>query len=127
MRCSIIHVIELILGALLLGLGLIYLTSQQKALTRLTDNITILVIEDNNVYQQYNMTNTNEVSDIEVYAAIMGYRDFPIMVDDNIVPLNGHDYELYFSYVRDGNYYNKEYLYDVNRHVSMIIYTYMGM
>ena len=127
MRNSLIYVIELTIGALFLGLGLLYLVSQYKALSRLTNTITLQTIEDNKAYRQYNITNSNEVSDIEVYAAIMGYRDYPIMVDEHIVPLNGHDYELYFSYVRDGNYYNKKYLYDTNRHISMILFTYIGM
>jgi len=116
----------LIIGALLIGIGLLYLISQYKALTRLTDTITLHTIEDKKVFNQYSITNINKVSDIEVYAAIIGYREYPIMVDDNLVPLNGHDYDLYFSYVRDGYYYNKEYQYDANRHIVMILYTYIG-
>lgn len=125
MRDSIIHVIELILGALLLGLGLLYLMSQYRVLNRLTDNIRLQTIGDRSVYQQYNLVNTMQISDEDVYATIMGYREYPIMVDDNIVPLNGHDYELYFTFIKDG-YYKKEYRYEVGRHISMILYTYIG-
>ncbi len=126
MRNTIIHLIELIIGALLIGLGLLYLTSQSRSLSHLTDIITLHTLENNNVYQQYNLVNTMEVSDEEVCATIMGYREYPIMVDDNMVPLYGYDYELYFSYIRDG-YYMKEYQYEAGRRIVMILYTYMGM
>lgn len=126
MRDSIIHVIEIILGAFLIGMGLIYLVSQQRSLTRLTDLITIQIIGDNNIYQQYIDITGWQVSDEDVYAAIMGYREYPIMVDENMVPLNGYDYELYFSYVSDG-YYKKEYQYESGRQIVMVLYTYIGM
>jgi hypothetical protein len=126
MRYSVIHVIELILGALLIGIGLLYLVSQQRSLTRLTDIITLQTIGDDNVYQQYNLITGWQVSDEEVCATIMGYREYPIMVDDKMVPLNGYDYGLYFTYIRDG-YYKKEYQYEVNRQIVIILYTYMGM
>lgn len=127
MRNSVIHVIELILGALLLGIGLLYLASQHRALSRLTDIIALRRVEDNNVFQQYNITNINQVSDEEVYASIMGYREYPIMIDDNIVPVNGYDYALYFSYIKDGNY-KKEYQYNESKgSIKLIQYNHIIM
>lgn len=126
MRNCVNHIFELLLGALLISLGLLYLMSQYKALTYLTEAITLKTIEDNIVYQQYSDTDINYLSDEEVCGAIMGHRDYPIMVDDNFVPQNAYDYTLYFSYLKDGNY-KKEYQYNTNRHVVMIKYTYMGI
>lgn len=125
MRDSVVHIIEAILGAFLIGLGLIYLQSQQEALRRLTDIINQHIIEDKKVYQQYNVVDINLVSDKEVYAALMGYREYPIMIDDNIVPLNGREYDLYFTYIKKG-YYKKEYKYEANRRIAMILYTYVN-
>ncbi|NLO08286.1 MAG: hypothetical protein GX129_00220 [Clostridiales bacterium] len=126
MRNSVINVVELILGALLIGLGLLYLMTQYRSLTQLTDIITMQAVGGDRVYQQYNLANTMEVADEEVYAAIMGYKEYPIMVDDKLIPLNGHDYELYFSYIRDG-YYKKDYRYERDRQIVMVLYTYMGV
>ena len=47
------------------------------------------------------------------------------MIDDNIIPLKGQDYELYFIY-KDCSY-RKEYQYDAYRNIEMIVYTYMGL
>lgn len=125
MRNSVINIIDILLGAFLLGLGLLYLLSQYTALSRLTDIISLQTIEDNNVYQQFNLTTIDQVYDEEVYATIMGYREHPIIVDGHVIPINGHDYELYFTYLKDG-YYKKEYEYEVGRHIVMIQYTYIG-
>lgn len=125
MRDSIVHVIELLLGVLLIGLGLLYLNSQYKALTHLVDILALQTIEDSKVYQQYSFVTMDQVSDEEVLSTIMGYREYPIMVDSNVIPLNGHNYELYFTYLRDG-YYKKEYQYEANRRIVMILYTYIG-
>ena len=125
MRNSVVHVIELLLGALLLGLGLLYLESQYRALSRLSDATTLSKIEDKHIFEQCGLTDINQVSDKEVYA-IMGYRQYPIMVDDFLLPINGHDYELYFTYIKSG-YYKKKYQYDENRRIVMILYTYMGI
>ena len=81
MRNSVVHVIELLLGALLLGLGLLYLESQYRALSRLSDATTLSKIEDKHIFEQCGLTDINQVSDKEVYAAIAGYRQYPIMVD----------------------------------------------
>lgn len=126
MRDSVIHVVELILGALLIGLGLLYLVSQQRSLSELTDLVTEQIIEDKNIYQQFNLMDINQASDKEVYAAIMGYREYPIMVNGFVIPSEGYDYELYFSHIRKGTY-RKEYQYETNRRIAMIIYTYIGV
>ena len=126
MQNSVIKIFELLLGALLIGLGLLYMMSHHNVLACLADAISLKTIEDINIYQQYSDANIKQITDEEVCGVIMGYREYPIMVDDNLVPLNGNDYTLYFTYLRDG-YYKKEYQYDANRHIVMLLYTYMDM
>ena len=94
-----------------------------KSLTRLMDNIPDIVLIA--VIQQYNNTNIMQVTDKDVYVAIIGYRQCPIMVDANVIPLYGQDYELYFSYIKKGNY-KKDYSYDADRNIIMIHFTYEG-
>ena len=125
MRNAITSVMEFLLGAILLCLGLLYLEAQYKDLSILTFAIAGERIKDSKVLQQYNHVNTNQVSDEELYAIIMGYRQYPIIIDEYIVPFNGYDFELYFTYIKDG-YYKKEYRYESNRSIIMIHYTYMG-
>lgn len=126
MQRSITHVIEIIIGAILIGLGLLYLSSQYRVLSNLMDIVTISITEDNKIHQQYDNTNILQVTDKDVYTAIMGYREYPIMVDDNVVLLKVQDYELYFSYIKEGNY-RKDYRYDANRNIVMILFSYQGL
>ncbi|TAH70328.1 MAG: hypothetical protein EWM47_05595 [Anaerolineaceae bacterium] len=126
MQNTVTNVIELLIGAILMGLGLLYLASQYRALSYLTDLISQDTYEDRNVLQQFNEINIDRISDDEIYAAIMGCREYPIMIDDNLIPLNEHDYDLYFTYVRDG-YYKKEYQYEANKRIVLILYSYNGI
>lgn len=125
MRNSVINVIEMLIGSILIGLGLIYLMSQYKALSELTDTLTEKITKDDKIIRQYNNNALDQVTHAELCAAIMGYREYPIMVDDNLIPSDGQDYELYFSYVKTG-LYKKEYLYDDNRNIIMLIFTFIG-
>lgn len=126
MRNTVTKVIELLIGATLIGLGLLYLTSQYRALSKLTEIITLEIIDDSNVVQQYSDINPELVTDSELYATIMGYREYPIMVNENLVPLHGQDYNLYFSYIKKG-YYIKNYQYNANRDITMIIFSHIGV
>ena len=126
MHKNVTHIIEMLIGAIIIGLGLLYLSSQYRALSRLTDVLSQETIKDNNVLQQYNNTDILQVTDKDVYATIIGYREYPIMVDTNVVPLIGKDYGLYFSYVSNGNY-KKDYRYDADRNIIMILFTYQGI
>lgn len=125
MRNSILNVIEMIIGVILFGLGLIFLISNQKALSKVTKKINIEIIEKENLIMQSNVVDTEIALHTEIIAAIMGYKDYPIMVDNNVIPSNGQDYEKYFSYVKNG-YYEKTYKLDEERNIEMIIYTFIG-
>jgi hypothetical protein len=125
MRNAVTNIIELLIGALLIGISLLCLASQYRALSNLTDIVTVRTLADSNVFQQYNLITLDQLSDEELYAAIMGYREYPIMVDGNIIPITGHDYDDYISYIRDG-IYNKEYQYDLKRNIIMIVFTKIG-
>jgi len=116
---------EMLIGAVLFGLSLIYLMTHYKALSGLTNLLTEEAIKDNSAIQQYNSNALDQVNHAEIYAAIMGYREYPIMVDDNLIPVNGDEYELYFSYIKNG-LYKKQYQYDANRNIEMIVYSFMG-
>jgi hypothetical protein len=124
MRTAVANIIELLIGAILIGIGLLYLTSQYRALTRLTNTISQESIKDNKVFAQYNVVSIESFNDKEVYAAIMGYREYSIMVDENLIPADGHDYELYLTYVKLGKY-RKDYRYSIDRHIIMIVYSFL--
>ena len=125
MRNSVINVIEMLIGSILIGLGLIYLMSQYKALSGLTDILTGKIIEDDKIIRQYSKSALDRVTHAELCASIMGYREYPIMVDDNLIPTDRQDYELYFSYIKTG-VYKKENLYDDNRNIIMLKFTFIG-
>lgn len=126
MRNAVSNVIGLVVGAILICLALTYMTTQYKALSILTNTIAQDIMINNKLQQQYSLIDINQVSDKELIATIMGYREYPIMVDDKIIPLNGHDYNLYITYVRDG-FYKKEYQYEADRRIFIIHYEYIGM
>jgi len=121
----VIHVIEILLGVVLLCLGMMYLSSRQEALMRLTGSVIRGWTRDRSIVQQYNNSDIYKVADEEVCAAIMGYRQYPIMVDGMLIPADGYDYDLYFECIKDG-YYRKEYRFSKEGHITMIMYTYIG-
>ena len=122
MRSSVLNVIEVLIGAILTCLGLIYLMTQYKALSKMTDMLNEKIIEDHKIIQQYNPNTEEHATHSEIIAAIIGYREYPIMVNNNLIPVDGKDYDLYFSYIRNG-LYKKGYKFDDNRKITMIIFT----
>ncbi len=125
MRHTITDSYELILGALLLGLGLLYLASQEERADRLLHVAMERVIEDQAINQQYNEIDINQVRDTELYAMIMGYREYPIVIDGQVIAPDGNDYPTYFGYIRKGSY-TKSYRYDSGHKIMWIEYTYAG-
>ncbi|CRZ33733.1 hypothetical protein DFR55_1229 [Herbinix hemicellulosilytica] len=125
MREAVSNIVEMITGSVIISLGLIYLIFQYNTISSLTENIIKNVTEDKKFFQQYNTVDINTVSEEEIYAAIMGYREYPIMVNGSLIPPDGQDYNVYFSNIKKG-LYNKEYRYDDNRNITMIIYSLKG-
>lgn len=125
MKESLLFVFEILIGAFLIGLGLLYLFSQQKTLSQLTEVVAEDIIEDSGVYQQYNDIFAENIPHDYLYATIMGYKEYPIMVDENFIPQNGQDYELYFSYIKKG-YYKKIYVFGESRKIQLIMFVYIG-
>ncbi|NLL73642.1 MAG: hypothetical protein GX237_08965 [Clostridiales bacterium] len=123
MQKAFSHITEILIGTILIGLGFVYLTLQFRALSHLTDIITYKIIEDGNLFGQYNDIKLDYVTDKDLYAILMGYREYPIRIDSNLVPISGQDYQLYFSYIKEGNYI-KDYKYDEDGHIIMIEFTY---
>lgn len=126
MHKSIIHVLELMIGAVLLALGLTYLTSQLKMMDGLINLTCMDILENTNILQQYNDCNINLVSDEELYAMIMGYREYPIIIDGNLIEETGTEYELYSAYIQEG-YYTKSYQYDSKHDIKQILFVHTGM
>lgn len=125
MRDASTNVIELIIGAILMGLGLLFLSVQYTTLEELTDITIDKVIEDKEMYQQYQSLSYHQITDEELYAAIMGYREYPITIDEKLIPINPNDYSLYLSYVKEGTY-EKHYIYDADRKIVQIVYEFLG-
>lgn len=120
------HMYEIVIGAVILGLGLLYLTYQSKAADRMIEVAKSEVIESGDLYQQYSAVDINLISYHELYAIIMGIREFPIIIDGNVVEVDGNDYNTYFSYIREG-YYRKTYNYDAKHDIKQIVFTYSGL
>lgn len=123
---TVTNIIEMILGAVLISLSLIYLISQYFALQSLIDIISQDIINDSGIYQQYSLVDMVQVSDEELCATIMGYREYPIMVDENLILANEYDYKKILEYVKAGQY-TKEYNYDDDRKIIMIRYSYLDL
>lgn len=125
MRSTIIYLFEMIIGAIVLVLGLFYLVSQVKAMNRLTDIVSNEIMENRDLYQQSNDISIDKVSDEELYATIMGYREYPIIIDGNLIDTEGTDYEVYSSYIKD-DYYRKSYEYDSKHFIRQIVFIPFG-
>lgn len=107
-------------------LGLSYLKLQTETTNLFTEQIADQVADgNNNVYQQSSDVNRSIVSEEELYAMIMGYRDYPIIIDGKEISTEGDDVETYIAYLADGLYL-KKYRYNSNHEIEKIIVTYTG-
>lgn len=120
------HMLEMVIGILLFGAALFYLTAQTVAVDQLTKKVRDMALENNELYQQYNDTNINYVSDEELYAIMMGYREYPIVIDGVIMNTDVENYEEYISLIKDGNY-RKSYQCDSENEITQIIFTSAGV
>lgn len=125
MRHSVTNIFEMMIGAILIALGLFYLTAQCKAVDQLTDRVTETVIDNSGLYQQYNYVDINRVSKAELYAIVMGYHEYPIIIDGVFIPIDENNYEYYLSLIKNG-YYIKSYEYDSKNEIIQIVYRYAG-
>lgn len=125
MRHTISNFTEMLLGAIIFGFGLLYLSSQEKTVDRLIDVANERVMEMGGLDQKHNGIDWDHVSTEELYAVVMGYREYPITIDENVIPPYGNDYEEYFELIRDGNY-TKRYVYDTQRTLIRIEFMYSG-
>ncbi len=125
MQSVIIRFFEMIIGALVLSVGLIYLLFQVKTMNQTTEFICDEVISNTDIYQQSNDISIHKVSDTELYAIIMGYREYPIIIEGHLIDPDGTDYETYISYIRD-DYYWKSYEYDTEHLIRQIVFTNIG-
>lgn len=126
MRNTVITTIIMILGAFLTCLGLIYLKSQVETTNLLVEKVTNEVSGGNdNVYQQSSDANRSVVTEEELYAMIMGYREYPIIINGNKIDPEGEDFDTYITYITDGSYI-KTYGYNSYREIEKIIITRTG-
>lgn len=126
MRSGLIHTIEMIIGAILLAFGLYYLVSQAKAMNLMIDMASDDALETRDIYRQSNEITVYEVSDVELNAIIMGYREYPIIIDGNLINTEGTDYETYSSYIKASGYM-KSYIYDSQNCIKQIIFNHKGI
>jgi hypothetical protein len=113
----------MIFGAILLLFGLIYLVSQEKTLNRLIDIVNTSVVEREDIYQQSSDIDVDLIRSDVLYAILMGYREYPILIDGTRIEVDGSDYEYYFSLIRKG-YYSKSYQLDIDYNILQVNYVY---
>ncbi len=124
MQSTVIHFLEMMVGAILLALGIIYLTIQAKSIEQMNNLISNHLMENEEIFQQENDNDINRISDGELYAIIMGYREYPIMIDGNLIEPEGTEYEKYLSYIQEG-YYIKSYLFDSFHYIKQLVFTHI--
>lgn len=124
MRNSIIHLIEMIFGIILLALGLMYLFGQEKSLNRLINTVNDDVIDSKSIYQQSNDVDMNIVPNENLYAIVMGYREYPITIDGTEISADGTEYDYYFTLIKSGSY-QRSYEFDSGHNIIKVNYTYI--
>jgi hypothetical protein len=115
----------MMIGAILLAFGLYYLVSQVRTMNLMIDKVSNEVIENRDIDCQSNEMTIYEVSDEELSAVIMGYREYPIIIDGNLVHSEGTDSETYLSYITASSY-AKSYIYDSQRNIKQIVFSHKG-
>lgn len=125
MRFITKHIYEMVIGALLLALGLLYLSTQRDSIHRLVNVVKGDLIEQRDLYQQASQFDQNKVTDEHLYALLMGYREYPIVINGNEIPVDGSDYEFYFSLITQ-NTYTKSYVYDSGHNIIKVVFNESG-
>ena len=126
MRNTAIHMLETVFGAVLFALGLFHLTEQEKNLNLLVNTVKDKLMEDENIYQEYNLVDLNQVPREVLFAIVMGYREHPITIDGIVIGADDNDYEYYFALIKDG-IYQKKYDYDANHNIIQVNFLHIGL
>jgi len=126
MHRAAVNLYEMLAGALIFGLGLLFLTYQSRMTESLIKLTMEEVLEEGYIYQQYNTVDLSFVSGQELYAIIMANRELPIVIDGRLIEPEDTDYDLYFSLIKEG-LYRKSYSYDADRNIAQVIYEYAGL
>lgn len=119
------EIYDLLTGTIIFGFGLLFLSFQSKSTQDLIAAVEEQILEQGDLYQQYSNVDINLITDDELYAIIMGIREFPIVIDGKLIDVGENDYDLYFSYVKEG-YYIKSYGFDRWHNISQILFTFAG-
>ena len=119
------HLIEFAAAVFIFGAGLLYLNKEYLAVKQLTDAVSNKVIEEPELYQQYNRSTIDEIPEEELIAVIMGYREYPIIIDGVTMEVVAEHPEDYLQLIKDG-YYKKSYGYDTKHSIVTVIFTYAG-
>lgn len=119
------HLLELLIIIFIFGAGMLFLSNEYAVTKKLTDAFSSQILDEDYLYQQYNTLTTDNVSDEELCAVIMGYREYPMIIDGVIMKTNDENLEDYLDLIQPG-YYKKSYQTDSNHEITNIIYTYLG-
>lgn len=115
----------MIIGAVIFALGMVFLLSNEVTLNKLTDIVNDKVIESGKILQQKNDIDIHLIPDEELYATVIGYREYPITIDGTVIEKEDTEYENYVALIKDG-YYMKSYNYDTAHNICSVIFTYTG-
>ncbi len=126
MKNSVINLLEMICGALFLAMGLLYLGKQEKNLNHLISAVNRRLLETESIYPEYNVINGSQISKENLYAVIIGYREYPITIDGVLIPAEEQDYEYYFTLIRS-RFYKKKYEFDENQRIKQVDFLSTGL
>lgn len=126
MNNAVEHMLEIIIGVILFVLAMIYLTSQNTDLNCLTDLVQENLIERDTIYQQEADSYPLFVTHTHLYAIMMGYREYPIMIEGRLLEANNSDYEEIISLIKEGNY-EKHYEFNEYHEIQSVIFKYIGI
>ena len=126
MKNAVSNVFEMILGAIVFTLGMMFLLSNERTLYEFTGIVNATNTQSEDLYEQNNDTDLFLTSDEELHAIVIGYREYPITIDGTVIEKDGDEYEQYITLIKDG-YYRKSYDYDTTHNISSVRYTYQGL
>lgn len=119
------HVFEMIIGAIVFALGMVFLLANEELVNKLTDNVNDAVIDNKELYQQDYRTDINLITDEELCAIVIGYREYPITIDGTVIHKENIEYEDYVALITEG-YYIRSYDFDTAHNICGVIFTYTG-
>lgn len=118
-------IVDFMIGVVIFGSALLYLFAQYRTNEYFNNVLEDQVLEQKNLYQQTSDVTINLISDEEMKSIIMGYREYPIVLEGTMITTDDMDFDKNLLLIKD-DLYIKSYKCNTDNEIIQIIYNSTG-